>query len=181
MSERAQALEQPVSDTVARINNEIAVGEDLGFQRTWWRFERAVWLFFVLLIGLDLLGVFGRGPLAHAQLTASDGSIDVHYERVERTGTPSMLTVTLGESAVTDGSARLFVSDSVVSGLGAQRIVPQPASTVVSRDGLTYTFPMTSTPGVIRFELQPSSAGHYAFVVGVPGRPRLRGGVVVVP
>jgi hypothetical protein len=171
----------PVQDSVARINHEVAVGEDLKFQRSWWKFERLIWIFFVLIIALDLAGAFGRGPLAHARMRAPDDSIDVRYERVERTGTPSMMSVTLGAGAVRDGIARLFVSDSVVSGLGAQRIVPQPSTTVVGSSGFTYTFPVNGSQGVIRIELQPSSAGRYAFTIGTPGAQMLEGSVIVVP
>ena len=51
---------QPVTDSVPKINDELAVGEDLAFQRRWWRFENAVWIFFALLVILDLIGAFGR-------------------------------------------------------------------------------------------------------------------------
>ncbi len=54
---------KPVEDSVAKVNDEIAVGEDLNFQRRWWRFENAAWMFFGLIILLDLAGLFGRGPL----------------------------------------------------------------------------------------------------------------------
>jgi hypothetical protein len=171
----------PVRDSVARVNHEVAVGEDLAFQRSWWKFERIIWMVFILIIVADLAGVFGRGPLAHAAMGASTDPVAVQYERVERTGTPSMMTVTLRPEAVHDGIARLYVSDSVVSGLGAQRIVPQPATTTIGHDGLTYTFPMSAFHGVIRFELEPSSAGRYTFTVGTPGTPSLTGSVIVVP
>jgi hypothetical protein len=178
---KALAMGNPVQDSIARINHEVAVGEDLEFQRSWWKFERAIWVFFVVLIALDLAGAFGRGPLAHAHMRDPSGALDVQFERVERTGTPSMMTVVFRAGAVSNGAAELFVSDSVVSGLGAQRIVPQPASTRVAADGLTYTFPMSAAHGVVRFELQPSSAGHYQFSIGTPGAALLRGNVIVVP
>jgi hypothetical protein len=178
---RRLAAGEPVRDSIAQINHEVAVGEDLEFQRSWWKFERAIWVFFVLLIALDLAGVFGRGPLAHARMRTPSGALDVQYERVERTGTPSMMTVTFGPGAVSKGMAELYVGDSVVSGLGAQRIVPQPASTRVDGDGLTYTFPLSASHGVVRFELQPSSAGHYQFSISTPGAQPLHGSVIVVP
>ncbi len=54
---------RPVEDTVPKVDNEVAVGEDLPFQRKWWKFENAVWIVFSIVILLDLLGVFGRGYL----------------------------------------------------------------------------------------------------------------------
>jgi hypothetical protein len=58
---------KPVEDSVARVNYEVAVGEDLEFQRKWWKFENAAWVLFTLIIIIDLLGVFGRGPVAKAK------------------------------------------------------------------------------------------------------------------
>ena len=57
-----KTLTKPVQDSVAKVNDEVAVGEDLEFQRKWWRFENAAWVFFTLIIILDLCGLFGRGP-----------------------------------------------------------------------------------------------------------------------
>ena len=170
---------EPVRDSVAKISDEVAVGEDLPFQRSWWRFERGVWIFFVFVIALDLAGVFGRGPVAKAELRSPDGVVDVHYERIERTGTPSMMTIALdvGDNSV----AELFVSDSIVSHLGAQRIIPQPTTTVLGRGGLTYTFPMSTPPAVVRFELQPAGPGIYGFEIAVRGAAPLRGTIVVMP
>lgn len=37
---------KPVEDTVPKVNNEVAVGEDLNFQRAWWKVERGIWIFF---------------------------------------------------------------------------------------------------------------------------------------
>jgi hypothetical protein len=87
------AKTEPVTDSVPKINDEVAVGEDLEFQRSWWRFERCVWILFAVLVFLDVLGVFGRGPLAKAHAEAADGSMKIDYERVERFSTPSIMTV----------------------------------------------------------------------------------------
>jgi hypothetical protein len=111
---------EPVHDSVARVNDELAVGSDLKFQRRWWKFERGVWIFFTLLIVLDVLGVFGRGPLAKARMRAGDGSVDVTWERVERHGTPSYMTVHFGPAAIRDGKVRLWVSESLIKELGNQ-------------------------------------------------------------
>ncbi len=87
----AEVRKSPVTDTVPKVNNEIAIGEDPEFQRKWWKFERAVWVIFSILVLLDLCGAFGRGPLAKAHKASPDGAMDVTYERIERTGTPFCL------------------------------------------------------------------------------------------
>jgi hypothetical protein len=172
---------KPVEDTVARVDHEVAVGEDLRFQRSWWRFEKGVWVFFVLVIALDLAGVFGRGPLAKAELQSPDRAVGIRYERIERSGTSSMLTIELGPKAMVDGATHLFVSDSVVGSLGARRVIPEPSSTEIGHGGLTYTFPASRPPASIRLELEPADAGVFSFEIAVPGVDALRAKILVMP
>ncbi len=117
---------KPVEDSVPKVNDEIAVGSDLKFQRRWWRFEKAVWTFFTLILILNLAGVFGRGPLAKARKRLPDGSMDIKYERIERYGTPSILEIQFGPDAIRDGKVQVWASDSLVKALGTERVIPQP-------------------------------------------------------
>ena len=173
------AFQSPVEDSVPRINEEVAVGEDLNFQRSWWKFERAVWFLFALLIALDLAGAFGRGPLADATLTTPD--MTVHYERIERSGTPSMLHIDFAPSAIHDQKIQLFISGSIVDKLGAQRIIPSPSSSSVGNGGITYTFPASTTPASISFDLQPANPGLTHFDLQVVGAPAAHARVMIVP
>jgi hypothetical protein len=172
---------EPVEDSVARVNNEVAVGEDLEFQRKWWRFENGAWILFTLIIVLDLAGAFGRGPLAKAERHSSDGTIDVKYERIERTESPSILSIQFGAPAIHDGKIKLYISQSLVKELGTQRVIPDPQSTTVGDAGLTYTFPTSHTPATVDLALQPSGPGIYQFTIGVVGASPVRAKVVVVP
>lgn len=156
---------EKVKDSVAKVDNELAVGEDLGFQRRWWTFEKWVWRFFALIVLADLLGVFGRGPLANAHLKTADGAMTIHYERVERFSTPSILTIRLGPSAVHSGNIYLWVNNSLISRLGNQRISPQPASSKTVNGGVVYTFPSDSHPSAIAFALQPADIGFSRFTI----------------
>jgi hypothetical protein len=121
----------PVTQSAPRVNNEIEVGEDLEFQRKWWRSEKFAWIFFSLIIVLDLAGLFGRGPIAKAELRALDGTIDMKYERIERTGSPSTITINFGPSAIHNGTIKLYISESLVKGLGTQHVVRAPTETTV--------------------------------------------------
>ena len=172
---------EPVQDSVPKIDDSVAVGEDLDFQRSWWRFEHAIWIFFLFILLADVLGVFGRGYLSKAELRAPDGSLFVKYERVERASTPSIMTIELGPAAVHEGKVELFVSESIIKDLGNQRISPQPAGSVLSRGGVTYTFPLTSAPAIVEFAMQPSFPGMHAFTLQVSGSPAVRSRIVVVP
>ena len=177
----ALPFSKPVEDSVPKVNNAIAVGEDLEFQRKWWRFERAAWVFFGVLILCDVLGLFGRGYLANAERVTADGAIDLKYERVERASTPSVMTFKFGPAAVHDGKIRLFVSEDVVKTLGAQRISPQPAESAVGGGGITYTFPASDADAMVEITLESSFPGVHWFEAGVTGSERLRERVVVVP
>ncbi len=172
---------KPVTDSVAKTGGAVAVGEDLAFQQAWWKFERVVWVFFALILVADVSGLLGRGPLSKAEVHAPDDSLRVKYEKVERANTPSIVTVIPGPTALRDGSLHLFVSNSIVQELGAQRIVPQPATSTLGSGGVTYTFPATSLPMTVQIALQPSFVGSHPFRMGVPGQDAVQGKVLVLP
>lgn len=172
---------KPVEDSVAKVNDEIAVGSDPDFQRRWLRFEHGLWIVFTLLVILDLLGFFGRGYMAKAKARTGDGTLDVQYERVERYSTPSILTVQFGPSAIHEGKVQLWVSEGVIKSLGTQRVVPQPASSVIGDGGILYTFPVTSLPVSTGFQLEPTAPGIFEIALRVPGGQELRKKVIVMP
>jgi hypothetical protein len=173
------AFQKPVKDSVPKVNEEVAVGEDLEFQRSWWKFETAMWWTIALILLLNFAGVFGRGPVAHARI--SNDAMLVKYERVERTGSPSILEVQFQPSILGKGEVKLHVSQSVVNELGAQRVIPSPVDTAVGDGGLTYTFSTKEAPGAVQFALQPSKPGVYHFSMQVPGSSEISARVVVMP
>ncbi len=172
---------KPVEDSVPQVDNAIAVGEDLEFQRRWWKFERAIWVFFAVLLVADALGAFGRGWLAKAKREAADGSLHLQYERVERANTPSIMTLRFDPSVVRDGELKLFVSQSIVKELGAQRVVPQPRTSTLGGGGITYSFSATGGPMVVEIALEPSFPGVHEFSMRVESDAEVKGKVVVVP
>lgn len=173
-------FQKPVEDSVPKVDHEVAVGEDLDFQRRWWKFERAVWIFFALLIACDLAGVFGRGPLADTQM--ANAAAEVKYERVMRYGTPSIVDVSFNPNALqSDGKYHLFVSESLVHELGSERVIPSPELTAIGSGGLTYTFAATPGKATVQFALQPSKPGVFRFLLQVPGSEPLQARVFVMP
>ncbi|HEY3627113.1 MAG TPA: hypothetical protein VGL00_12540 [Terracidiphilus sp.] len=175
-------FQSPVIDSVPKVNHEIAVGEDLEFQRKWWAFERLVWVFFGLVLLLTLLGVFGRGWLAKTQKSSADGELSLKYDRIQRTGTPSDLTIEFGADAIRNDEINLYVSESLISKLGALRISPQPEKSILGDGGVTYTFPAHGYPASVVFSLQPSGPGSFTFRTSLPARgSSVQAKVVVVP
>lgn len=173
--------ETKVGDDVPQVDGAVAVGEDLDFQRKWWRFEKIVWGFFALVLIADLTGLLGRGPLANAERRASDGTLDVKYERVERANTSSILTILPQASAVHDGKLQIFVSDSLLKQLGTQRVIPEPEVSAVGGGGVTYTFAASAQPMTVQLELKPSFIGSHLFTVAVPGGRPVQAKAFVLP
>lgn len=172
---------QPVTDSVPKINNDLAVGADLKFQRRWWRFEKVVWWSFGIIVLLDLFGCFGRGPVARATLDASDGSTNVKFERIERLGTPSLMTISFGKTAVRDNKIQLRVSESMVEGLGNQRVVPQPYLSQIGEGKIVYSFPASTYPATVQFSLQPTRVGLQHMSLQVPGCAVVESNIFVMP
>ncbi len=177
----AVPFKKPVEDSVSKVNNEIAVGEDLNFQRKWWRFEKIIWTIFTAIVILDLLGAFGRGYLAHNRIHTPDNVLDMKYDRIARFDTPSNMSVSFGPGAVRDGKVQLFVSQSVISDLGAQRISPQPQTSTVGNGGALYTFDATRPPAIVQIAFQSSKPGLHHITVQVPGTEALHARVLVMP
>ena len=176
-----QAEVVPVGDSVPKVDDTIAVGEDLDFQRRWWRFEKVVWSFFGLILIADLTGLLGRGPLANARRQTTDGTLQLKYERVLRENTSSIMTVLPGEPALHNGELQLYVSDSILKEFGADRIIPQPKTTALGGGGVTYTFPATQLPMTIQIELKPSFIGRHVFTISVPGGEAIQAKSLVLP
>jgi hypothetical protein len=173
--------ETPVQDSVPKVRDEVAVGEDLGFQRKWWRFEKFIWPVLLAIVLIDLLGGFGRGWLAKARRNTPDHAMQLDYERVERASTPSVMTFTFQQNAIHNGRILLYVSDSVVKPLGAIRIAPQPAMSSIGDAGVTYVFLANEAPAMVQIQLEPSFPGLHPFTVRVEGSPSLHGTVFVMP
>jgi hypothetical protein len=172
----------PVIDSVPKVNNEVAVGEDLDFQRKWWVFERLVWAFFAAILVLTLMGAFGRGWLAHDRKESPGGALTLKYDRIQRSGAPSDLTIRFSPQVVTNGEIHLFVSDSIVTKLGARRISPEPARSVLGDGGVTYSFPSGSRPANVVFALQPPGMGSFRFRIGLPdSNTWIQSKVIVLP
>ncbi len=167
-------------DSIPKVDGSVAVGEDLEFQRKWWRFENGVWVVFILLLLCDLTGLFGRGFLAKAKAAAADQSLSLDYERVQRAGTPSIMTIRFGPSAIQGGQVRLFISESVIKELGAQRVSPQPLTSTLTQDGVVYTFPAEG-PGVVEIALSPSFPGKHQFATGIVGGLPVQATAYVLP
>jgi hypothetical protein len=145
------------------VNDEIEVGYNARFETSWHRAEWAGRGIMVLYVLAAFLGILGRGPLSHHTKHAPSGHFALDYEPVARFGTETQLTFHLADQSDGPGphEARLFLANTVQEPLGLMRVLPQPAATIVGRDGETLVFdvPPGETDAQVRIVVEPSQSG----------------------
>jgi len=123
-------------------------GVDIDFQRREWTVQRIGWAAMALLVLAALLGLLGSaGPLATAEKTASDGSLAVSYQRLERHHAPGRFTVDVAPAFVEAGEVRLWLDADYVRVLEIQSIVPEPESVELGADRVIYAFTVREGSG----------------------------------
>ena len=158
-----------IEDSVAKVNNEVAVGSDMEFQRRWWRFERVLWSVLTVILVLDALGFFGRGWFVKAEAKTPDWSTRIECERIERFGAPSLLTIHFGQNAARNGGIQLWASDSLLHELGNQWVIPQADRSELDGHGILYTWIAAPQPDSVQFSLEPAKVGTAWLTLRVPG------------
>ena len=105
----------------------------------------------------------------------------VKYERIQRLGTPSVLSVDFSPAAIHDQKIQVWVNNSLVKPLGNQRVVPQPLQSVVGAGGILYTFQASTSPASIEFETQPTAVGLTKLVLQVSQHATTELSIFVMP
>lgn len=137
--------------------------DDIDFQRRDWVVQRVSW---VVLLGIVLVaasGLLGAGPLSEVTQEADDGSVTVEYERfIRHVGTTTM-TVSLGESQVSDGKVELYIARDLVEGWRIENVSPAPSTESASNDWLIYEFDVLSeTPPNVKLLYRGDGLGSHA-------------------
>lgn len=148
---------QPTED------RSLHAGDDLEFEKAWWRIETGIWIFLILLIGTAATGLLGRGRWAKEKISSPDGRLMVNYDRVSRFKTPSATIVRIVPERSDADEVTLWVNDTMMKHLGLSTIVPQPDEAVPGPDGVTYKWEIEKgTPSFeARFDLQPDQPGMF--------------------
>lgn len=107
--------------------------------------------------------------------------MDVQYERIERSATPSILIIQFGPSAIREGKVRLWASETMVKALGAQRVIPEPSASAIGDGGISYTFSAGTAPASVQFALQPLAPGVHTLSLRVPGSEQMTMNILVIP
>jgi hypothetical protein len=145
----------------ANDERSLHAGDDLEFEKIWWRVEVGIWVFLVLFIGTAATGLLGRGPLAKEKVSSADGRLVVNYDRISRFKTPSETIVQISPGEVKDHEVSLWMNDTILKHLGLSQVVPQPERTEPGPDGVMYTWHVAdaTTSFAVRLDLQPDQPG----------------------
>jgi hypothetical protein len=176
-----EPFQQPLDEPVPTVTDDVAVGEDLNFQRKWWRFEHIIWAVFVAILICDLLGMFGRGGFANAKASTPDHALVLNYDRIERKDAPSVMTLHFGPAAVHNGRIEVTISETVLKDLGARRISPAPVISALGPKAITYVWYTTGLLSSVHITLRPSHAWSQRFAIQVVGSQPIEGSVLVFP
>ncbi|WP_263418867.1 hypothetical protein [Terriglobus albidus] len=148
---------------IARVNDELSLGYDRDFEKQWWRIEVGLWSFLTVILLLGVMGLLGRGPMAHKTIGSADGALTVDFQRITRYKTPEAMTIRLDPKLYRNGRAYVWLNRAIVERMGLQRIIPQPALSIPGEDGIGYLFPISdpAKPTLIYLAKEPAAPGLY--------------------
>jgi hypothetical protein len=110
-----------------------------GFQKAEWRVQRLGWIVWGLIVLAALAGLLGSGWLSERNLTASDGSLAVKYDRFVHYHHPVQIELSMN-TAPTDGEWQVTVDRSLLDRLQILRIEPEPERRVIAENAVVYSF-----------------------------------------
>lgn len=150
---------------------DLEINQDLRFQRKEWVFERWGWIAMVMLAIAALLGLFGDGLLSNA--TAKNEVLQVQYGRFEREFAPAHIEIQFDSQKANNEGVKLQVDRELLSFYNVEQITPEPDSTVLFPDHVTYIFKIApgSGPFQVTFELQGNQIGIARGKIGVENGP----------
>ncbi|KTT00051.1 hypothetical protein SB14R_17120 [Pseudomonas oryzihabitans] len=153
------------------------IQEDLRLQRWIWRCERLGWALLGLFVVLALGGLFASGgPWATATRVSDDGQLKVQYERFQRRGAPTTLTLELAP-----GVTRVGLDERLVADWTVEALYPQPARMTSSDGVLWLDLTPGGGPGRLHLALRPDALGTVNWRILRPGRVPLSLSAFIYP
>ncbi len=143
-----------------RVNEELEVGFNQGFERRWSRAERFGYGVMLLFALAGLGGVFGRGAFSHRTAGGGAAAMTVDFEPVTRSQSPTQVTFHL-DNPTDRPTLRLFLDNQVVEPMGLGKILPQPERADAVADGLALivAVPPGTRNAELRIVLEPKALG----------------------
>ena len=125
-----------MSQPHARIG-DLEIDQDLSLQARMWRIQRVGWAIMLVIVLLALAGLFGRGPASKTSAGDADGPLWVEYERFGRYQSSTVLQIHL-QRVTTPGPRQVWISNTYLSGVEIQHIIPDPIAAKMSDGGLLF-------------------------------------------
>lgn len=150
----------------------LQLDEHRSFQERFWRSERIAWIFFVVIVGVALLGGFGSGgPLAMDTTDAAAAIIE--HPRIGRWEGTDEMTITFKPDP-TRPEQSLHLSNSFAETFQVEDIQPLPLRTLIADGGQTLYFANPDrTSGTVTLHLRAQSAGFASFDIAInEGEPQ---------
>jgi hypothetical protein len=137
----------------------LEIGQDLDFQRKEWEVQRVAWLVVLVILLAAVAGIFGAGPLSHAE--AASGPLEMNYDRIARRGSETTLTLRVAPQTAVDGELPLWLDRDFLDKVNIDRIVPEPAEMEAEDERVIYRFVAADPEQVaeITFQLNPAEPG----------------------
>jgi len=150
----------------------LEIDEDMRFHKAECILQRVGRALLFLFLAAAVLGVFGEGPFS--KQTASNGLLEVDYERFGRMGKNSSLEVRLAPAPAPAGAAqrKVWINNEFLKRVQMEQIQPEPQSVQTGGGGLTYIFETESTgeAASICFHFRPERFGRHTAVLRVDGQ-----------
>lgn len=128
------------------------------------------WFFMYAAIAAVMLGGIGKGVLSHTVLHSEEGLLRIDYERFMRYRSADELHIVVRSPR---DRVRLSFNTPYFNRIGVQRILPEPAETLMTADTVTLTFKNTpSEPAVVRLTISPDRIGSQRGWISIDGGPR---------
>lgn len=148
----------------------IEIEQDLEFQRKSWKVQRIGWMIMLLITLGGLIGLFGDGPIADAR-AGDSRTLTVEYQRLVRLSAEEKLAITPGSASVASGpTVSIWLDRKWMSRHDLRGMVPEPESTSVASDRVTYHFRVDPRiPSKIEFDMQTKAIGLIRGRAGIVG------------
>jgi hypothetical protein len=159
---------------MARIG-ELDIGQDLQFEKRWWKIERTGWTIILLVLIAALLGFLGPAPLTKKIAGQRNGPLWLEYYPFERYQAPVELGVQVRPGAVNEKVIRLWLDRHYVEAIEIEHIDPEPESVEIAGDRFVYTFKASDLRqnAKIMFHLEPNKFGKARVRLGLVDGPEI--------
>lgn len=157
----------PVPSTVHDI-------DEIDIQRREWAIQRALWVVLAIVVAAAAAGLVGTGPLSWTTAEASDGSVEVEYDRFLRYDAKSTMSVSISPDAVQGGKATLYLSRELVDQWKVEAVTPTPGTESSSEEWVIYEYDVLGeTPPRIELHYRGGGLGRHEGVIraGDDGTP----------